>query len=88
MHSPSTLLRSASTSCFSLTFSGASTWPRGKPLDVDEEEAQVAEAEALLASAHTGVRVPEASACIVGVPAAPRGEVGAVYARGLDEADG
>ena len=31
MHSPSTLRRSVSTSCFSFTFSAASTWPREKP---------------------------------------------------------
>jgi len=48
----------------------------------------VAEAEALLASAHPGVRVAQASACVVGVPAALGGEVGAVDAGDLNEAGG
>ena len=56
--------------------------------DVHQEEAQVAEAETLRASAYTGVRVSQASACVVGVSAAPGGQVGAVYACGLDEACG
>ena len=57
-------------------------------LDVDEEKRLVAEDEALLAPTEPGVGVPQASAGVVGVPAAPRREVGAVYAGGLDEAYG
>lgn len=45
----------------------------GEALDVVEEEAQVAEAETLLASSDPCVGVPEASACVVGVSAAPCG---------------
>jgi len=61
---------------------------QGKALYVDEEEALVSEEEAFLASAEAGVGVSEAPSGIVGVPAAPRGEVCAVYAGGLDEAGG
>ena len=45
----------------------------GKSLEVDEEEALVSETEALLVPSDTGVRVAQASACVVGVAAAPRG---------------
>ena len=60
----------------------------GEAFDVDEEEAQVAEEEALLAPAEPGVRVSEGPSGVVGVSAAPGGEVCAVYAGGLDEACG
>jgi hypothetical protein len=39
---------------------------QGESLDVVEEEAQVAEAEALLAAPHPGVGVAEAPACVMG----------------------
>ena len=45
----------------------------GEALDVDEEEALVAEEEALLAPTQPGVRVSEAPSGVVGVPAAPGG---------------
>jgi len=59
-----------------------------KALDAHQEQGLVAEIEPLLAAAHPSVRVSEAAAGVVGVPAAPRGQVGAVNARCLDEADG
>jgi len=60
----------------------------GKPLDVLEEEGEVSEVEAVFAPAHPCLGVSEAPARVVGVPAAPRRQVGAVYAGGLDEACG
>ena len=60
---------------------------QGEAFDVDEEEALVAEEEALLASAESGVGVSEASSGVVGVPATPGGEVCAVEAGCLDEAN-
>ena len=60
----------------------------GEAFYVDEEQAQIAEEEALLAPAEAGVRVSQAPSGVVGVPAAPGGEVCAVYAGCLDEADG
>ena len=60
----------------------------GESLDVDEEQRLVAEEEALLAPSEPCVRVAEASAGVVGVPAAPRRKAGAVEAGCLDEADG
>ncbi|MBW1669727.1 MAG: hypothetical protein JRJ66_17135 [Deltaproteobacteria bacterium] len=42
-------------------------------LDVHEEQALVSQHEALLATPNPCIRVSEASACVVGVPAAPGG---------------
>ena len=57
-------------------------------LYIDEEEAQVAEEDPLLTPSEPGVGVSQAPSGVVGVPAAPRGEVCAVEAGGLDEACG
>ena len=46
---------------------------------VDEEKALVSEEEDLLAPSEPGVRVSQASSGVVGVSAAPGGEVCAVY---------
>ena len=48
---------------------------QGEAFDVDEEEAQIAEEKAFLAPAEPGVGVSQAPAGVVGVSAAPRGEV-------------
>ena len=61
---------------------------QGEALYVDEEEAQVTEEKSLLAPAEPGVGVAEAPTGVVGVSAAPGGEVCAVEAGCLDEACG
>ena len=58
---------------------------QGESFYVDEEEAQIAKEEPLLAPPQPGVRVSQAPSGVVGVPAAPGGEVRAVEAGCLDE---
>ena len=60
----------------------------GEALDVHQEQVLIAEEEALLPPAEPGVGVSEASSGVVGVPAAPRGEIRAVEAGCLYEAYG
>ena len=60
--------------------------PQREPLDIDEEQRLVAEDEVPLAPAEPCVGVPEVPSGVVGVPAAPCWEVGAVDSGGLYEA--
>jgi hypothetical protein len=57
-----------------------------KPLDVDEEQRLVAEDEAPLTPADPCLWVPKALSSVVGVPAAPGRQVGAVESGRLYEA--